>query len=69
MNRLTTPQRYKIAQLFYRKNNSERTVYRLLRNNYDQFNHPTKGTIRNTVQKNGSNEDMVSRVHHHGSIR
>lgn len=51
MDRLTTAQRVKIVQLVYRNNNSVRTVYRNLREDYGQFNRPTERTIRNVVKK------------------
>lgn len=51
MNRLITFQCFKIVQLVQTNNNSVKTVYRLIREDYGQFNRLTEQTIRNVLKK------------------
>lgn len=71
MSQLITAQRVKILQLFYRNNNSIRTVVILSRKDYGQFNCPTRQAILSIVSKfdeTGSIVDDINHIHHPGVL-
>lgn len=64
MSCLTSTQLVTVVELIYKNNNSIIMVYRLSREDYEQFNRSTERPIRNIVQKFEGTESIGDRVSH-----